>query len=92
MQLIERFGTLGVLFVGIAYAAHWMAKKVVEPLVSSHTGLVDQLKISDGRQSDTLEKQADTLATMAASHHQQAETLASIAETQKEICRIITPK
>lgn len=73
--IIERFGTLGILFIGIAYALHWLAIKVVEPLVNSHTGLVEQLKISDRRQIDTLEKQA--------------ETLDRIVETQREICQII---
>ena len=73
--IIERFGTLGILFIAIAYSGRWLAIKVVEPLVASHTGLVEQLKHSDSRQIDTLEKQA--------------ETLDRIVETQREICQII---
>lgn len=67
-QAFESFGLAGGLLVaivfaigyGIYYVGGWFGKRVVEPLVDSHTSLVNQLKISDAHQTETLSRIAET--------------------------------
>lgn len=48
----------------------WMANKVINPLVDSHTSLVKQLQSSDERNSETLETLAKTTNTIAETQHE----------------------
>lgn len=67
-KAFESFGLAGGLLVaivfgigyGIYYVGGWFGRRVVEPLVDSHTSLVNQLKISDAHQTETLSRIAET--------------------------------
>jgi hypothetical protein len=74
LKVISQLGFPSVVLIGLSIALYklgiWMAAKVVNPLVDSHTSLVAQLQSSDQRNSETLDTLAKTTSTIADTQHE----------------------
>lgn len=74
LKVISTIGFPSVVLIALGLAlwriGDWMANKVINPLVDSHTSLVKQLQSSDERNSETLETLAKTTNTIAETQHE----------------------
>lgn len=91
--ILKEFGLPTAYAIGIGCAlggaiwkmAAWFDVRVAQPMVVSHTGLIEQIKESNKTQTATLAAQAATLEQMADSQKQSVENQSRIANTQEKI-------
>lgn len=70
MTILERFGVpmfvLVVGALGVWKVLSWFGSHVATPLIASHVGMVDQIKVNSSTNTETLNSQAKTLGVQTA--------------------------